>query len=137
LFSNRLVLTDQTFVDSKKLEKVEVSHSFRGRNLRGAALNRADLRKADFTGTILDEAKLDFAKLENAQFGCVLTGESLSGPCTFLRGVSLTAAEAMDGQRLFAGRFCVTDSLCGLAPRHARRMTAAYQSRWRWSQWSW
>ena len=40
LFSNRLVLTDQSFVDSEKLDKVEVSRSFRGRDLRGAVLNR-------------------------------------------------------------------------------------------------
>jgi uncharacterized protein YjbI with pentapeptide repeats len=65
LFSNRLVLTDQIFVDSEKLEKVEVSRSFRGRDLRGAVLNRADLRKADFTGAILDEAKLVHAKLQS------------------------------------------------------------------------
>jgi hypothetical protein len=37
-FSNRLVLTDQTFVDSEKLDKVEVSRSFRGGDLRGAVL---------------------------------------------------------------------------------------------------
>ncbi len=69
LFSNRLVLTDQSFVDSEKLEKVEVSRSFRGRDLRGAVLNRADLRKADFTGAILDSAKLDVAKLQKARLG--------------------------------------------------------------------
>jgi hypothetical protein len=44
-FSNRLVLTDQSFVDPDKLDKAEVSHSFRGRNLSYAVLNRADLRK--------------------------------------------------------------------------------------------
>jgi Pentapeptide repeats (8 copies) len=62
LFSNRLVLTDQSFVDPDKLEKIEVTHSFRGRDLRQAVLNRADLRKADFTGAILSGAKLENAK---------------------------------------------------------------------------
>ena len=47
LFSNRLVLTDQTFVDSEKLEKVEVSRSLRGRDLRGAVLNGAVSRKCN------------------------------------------------------------------------------------------
>ena len=44
-------------MDSEKLEKAEVSRSFRGSDLRGAVLNRADLRKADFTGAILDAAR--------------------------------------------------------------------------------
>ncbi len=53
-FSNRLVLTDQSFVDFDKIDKVEVSRSFRGRDLRQAVLSRADLRKADFTGAMLN-----------------------------------------------------------------------------------
>jgi hypothetical protein len=69
LFSNRLVPTDQSFVDSEKLDKVEVSRPFRGRDLRGAVLNRADLRKADFTGAMLDAAELKAANLQQARFG--------------------------------------------------------------------
>ena len=57
LFSDRLILTDESFVDIDKLAKIEVSHSFRGRDLREAVLNRADLRKADFTGAILIGAR--------------------------------------------------------------------------------
>src|SRR5262249_50292779 len=53
LFSNRLVLLDQRFVDPDKLDKTEISRSFRGRDLRRAMLNRSDLRKADFTGANL------------------------------------------------------------------------------------
>ena len=56
LFSNRLVLTDQSFVDPDKIDNIEVSHSFRGRDLSHAVLNRADLRKADFTGAMLNGA---------------------------------------------------------------------------------
>jgi uncharacterized protein YjbI with pentapeptide repeats len=97
LFSNRLVLSDQTFVDSEKVDKVEVSRSFRGRDLRGAVLNRADLRKVDFTGSILDEADLDNAKLEKAQFGCasrarLLKRFSAEESCTSLKGASLDGA---------------------------------------------
>jgi hypothetical protein len=32
LFSKRLVLTDQSLNDADKLDKIDVSHSFRGRN---------------------------------------------------------------------------------------------------------
>ena len=107
LFSNRLVLTDQTFVDSDKLEKVEISRSFRGKDLRGAVLNRADLRKVDFTGAILDNAKLDFAKLEKAQFGCASRGgeRSLEDPnnCTSLQGASLLNAQ-LQGASLFGAQ---------------------------------
>src|SRR5215831_14321746 len=60
VFSNRLVLTNQRFVvDPEKLEKITVSHFFRGRDLRLAVLNFADLRKADFTGAQLQGARLD------------------------------------------------------------------------------
>jgi hypothetical protein len=40
LFSNRLVLTDQSFVDPDELHNIEISHSFRGRDLSHAVLNR-------------------------------------------------------------------------------------------------
>jgi uncharacterized protein YjbI with pentapeptide repeats len=70
-FSNRLILTDQSFIsDPDKVDKVDVSRSFRGRDLRQAVLNRADLRKADFTGAILQGAQLQNAKLQKASFGC-------------------------------------------------------------------
>ena len=49
IFSNRLWLINQSVVvDPEKLDKITVSHSFRGRDLRSAVLYRADLRKADF-----------------------------------------------------------------------------------------
>jgi uncharacterized protein YjbI with pentapeptide repeats len=70
-FSNRLVVMDQSFVDPDKLDKVEVSRSFRGRDLRHAVLSGADLRKADFTGARLDSARFVSAKLQHANFGCV------------------------------------------------------------------
>jgi Pentapeptide repeats (8 copies) len=58
LFANRLVLTDQSFVvDPGKLDQVDVSRSFRGRDLNHAVLSRADLRKADFTGAIMNGAR--------------------------------------------------------------------------------
>ena len=38
-FSNRLVITDQSFVDVDKLDRIDVSYSFRGRDLRQAVLN--------------------------------------------------------------------------------------------------
>jgi Pentapeptide repeats (8 copies) len=62
-FSNRLVLTDQSFVDPDKPDKVDVSRSFRGRDLRFAVLSRADLRKADFTGARLNRAVLGMCHL--------------------------------------------------------------------------
>src|SRR5262249_32068796 len=43
VFSNRLVLTDQSFVDPEKLDKITVSRSFRGRDLSLAVLRRTDL----------------------------------------------------------------------------------------------
>jgi len=74
LFSNRLVLTDQSFVDPGKLDNIEVSHSFRGRDLSHAVLNRADLRKADFTGAMLNGALFLWSKLQEARFGCAERG---------------------------------------------------------------
>jgi hypothetical protein len=102
VFSSRLVLTDQSFVDPDKLDKVDVSHSFRGRDLRQAVLNGADLRKADFTGAMLNGARLERAKLGKALFGCARTGRetegyipggSLPAGCTWLQGASLEWAE--------------------------------------------
>ncbi len=98
LFSNRLILTDQIFVDPDKLDKTEVSHSFRGRDLRGVVLTRADLRKADFTGAMLNGANFDSAKLRNARFGCEATGArraSLLWPddgCAWLQDASFAEA---------------------------------------------
>jgi uncharacterized protein YjbI with pentapeptide repeats len=74
LFSNRLVLTDQSFVDPDKLDNIEISRSFRGRDLSHAVLNRADLRKADFTGAMLNRASFVGSKLQGAQFGCAERG---------------------------------------------------------------
>jgi uncharacterized protein YjbI with pentapeptide repeats len=104
LFSNRLVLTDQSFVEPDKLDKVDVSRSLRGRNLRQAVLNRADLRKADFTGAMLDGARFELAKLQSANFSCATTGKKTPDTkgqpprwwpddgCTSLRGATLFLA---------------------------------------------
>jgi uncharacterized protein YjbI with pentapeptide repeats len=68
VFSNRLVLTNQSFiVDPEKLDKITVSHFFRGRDLRLAVLNWTDLRKADFTGAQLQGASLEGAQLQGAR----------------------------------------------------------------------
>jgi uncharacterized protein YjbI with pentapeptide repeats len=102
LFSNRLVLTDQSFVDPEKLDKVNVSRSFRGRDLRQAVLNRADLRKADFTGAILDAAGLDGAKLQSAQFGCESNGPAqFDLGCTWLGQANLRGAQ-LEGANLYS-----------------------------------
>jgi uncharacterized protein YjbI with pentapeptide repeats len=74
LFSNRLVLTDQRLIDPDKLDKVEVTHSLRGRDLTAAVLNRTDLRKVDFTGAVMDNVRLLGAKLQQARFGCAVRG---------------------------------------------------------------
>src|SRR5262249_39606066 len=87
LFSNRLVLTDQRFVDPDTLDRFVVSHSFRGRDLRRAVFNGADLRKGDFTGAMLNGASFERAKLQNAQFGCA---NKLGADCTWLQGALLT-----------------------------------------------
>jgi uncharacterized protein YjbI with pentapeptide repeats len=93
-FSNRLVLTDQSFVDPDKFDKVDVSHSFRGRDLSYAVLSRADLRKADFTGATLSNAALSSAHLQNARFGCASTGnERQETGCAVLRGADLKSAQ--------------------------------------------
>jgi uncharacterized protein YjbI with pentapeptide repeats len=74
LFSNRLVLTDQRLIDPDKLDKVDVTHSLRGRDLTAAVLNRADLRKVDFTGAVMNHVRLLGAKLKQARFGCAVRG---------------------------------------------------------------
>ena len=51
-FSDRLVLTDQSFVDADKVEKVAITRSLRGRDLTQAVLNGSDLRKS----TSLDQS---------------------------------------------------------------------------------
>jgi Pentapeptide repeats (8 copies) len=93
VFSNRLVLTDQSFVvDPEKLDKITVSSSFRGRDLRLAVFYRADLRKADFTGAQLQGASLDGAQLQRASLdGAQLQGASLID--VQLQGANLTQAQ--------------------------------------------
>jgi uncharacterized protein YjbI with pentapeptide repeats len=119
VFSNRLVLTDQSFVvDPDKLEKVNISRSFRGRDLRQAVLSYADLRKADFSYATLNGADLGLAKLQNALFdhtrlqdvmaigvqlqGARLKDAQLQGAVLFgaeLQGIDLTNAQ-LQGARL-------------------------------------
>ena len=106
-FSNTLVLTDQTIVDIDKLDKVEVSRSFRGRDLRFAVFNRADLRKADLTGAVLDGAQFIGAKLNGAQFKCAKQERNLDWSergCTSLNGGRLFDAQLqganLEGARL-------------------------------------
>jgi uncharacterized protein YjbI with pentapeptide repeats len=95
VFSNRLVLNNQSVVDAEKLDKVVVSRSFRGRDLRLVVLARADLRKADFTGAQLQGASLDGAQLQGASFQhAELQSASLDG--AQLQGVSLDGAQLQD-----------------------------------------
>jgi uncharacterized protein YjbI with pentapeptide repeats len=91
LFSNRLVLTNQIFVDPDKLDKISVSVSLRGRDLKQAALDRADLRKGDFTGARLDGATLTGANLQDGEFGCAARAARELG-CTSLQGVNAVYA---------------------------------------------
>jgi uncharacterized protein YjbI with pentapeptide repeats len=100
LFSNYLVLTDQSFVDPHKPDEVKISHPFRGRDLRRAVLNRADLRKADFTGAMLNGASFEDAELEGAQFGCAQDwatrfdgGRWPDDGCTWLQGAFFLRAQ--------------------------------------------
>jgi uncharacterized protein YjbI with pentapeptide repeats len=108
LFSNRLVLTDQSFVDPDKLDNIEISRSFRGRDLSHAVLNRADLRKADFTGAMLNGASFVGSKLQDARFGCANRGTNTDTEtddkesagrrwpddgCTWLQGALLDLAD--------------------------------------------
>jgi len=116
LFSNRLVLADQSFVDPDKLDKVDVSRSFRGRDLRGAVLSGADLLKADFSGAMLNGVNFAFARLQSTRFDCAVPGfgsdpvphagqrvESRRWPessCTWLQGTHFHAAQ-LQGASLF------------------------------------
>jgi uncharacterized protein YjbI with pentapeptide repeats len=92
LFSDRLVLTDQSFVDPEKIERLEISRSFRGRDLRQAVLVNDDLRKADFTGAMLDGAQLNATKLQAARFGFGTVGETVH--YTSMRAASLVNVQA-------------------------------------------
>jgi uncharacterized protein YjbI with pentapeptide repeats len=118
LFSDRLVVTDQTIIDPDA--KADTGISLRGRDLRRAILSRTDLRKADFTGANLDQASIDSAKLEGAKFGCAAVpadkpdkkgGEFLTPDerwpldgCTWLRMANLSESQLQganfDGARL-------------------------------------
>jgi uncharacterized protein YjbI with pentapeptide repeats len=102
-FSNRLVLIDQSFVDLDQLEKKEVSHSFRGRDLTYAVLSRADLRKADFTGAKLNYATLRKTKLERAVFSCAETAGGVGQfGCVELRSADLSYARLQGAHLGFA-----------------------------------
>jgi uncharacterized protein YjbI with pentapeptide repeats len=92
-FSNRIVLPDQSFIDPDKLDKIDVSHSFQGRDLRRAILNRADLRKASFIGAELNGASFLGAKLQNARLGCP-SAETEPNPdsCAQLQGALFDSA---------------------------------------------
>jgi hypothetical protein len=106
LFSNRLVLTDQRLVDPDKLDKVEVTHSLRDRDLTGAVLNRADMRKVDFTGAMMAGAQLEGGKLQHAQFGCPAIGGGErfdTKGCTNLEGARLSFAQ-LQGATLAGAR---------------------------------
>jgi uncharacterized protein YjbI with pentapeptide repeats len=90
LFSNRLVLTHQSF---------DISLSFRGRDLSHAVLNGADLRKADFTGAMLNRAGFFESNLQDANFACayVETDKSTGrrwpdDGCTWLQGATFNLA---------------------------------------------
>jgi uncharacterized protein YjbI with pentapeptide repeats len=112
VFSNRLVLTNQSIVDLEKFDKITVSHRFRERDLRLAVLTFADLRKADFTGAQLQgaslfEARLQGASLVKAQLqGAWLYGAQLQGASLVkaqLQGASLDGAQ-LQGASLFEAR---------------------------------
>jgi len=97
-FSNVLVLTGQSFVDLDKLDKQEISHSFRGRDLSHVVLSEADVRKGDFSGANMNDAELVFAKLQNAQFGCARTGLGEALGCTQLKDANLLFAQLQGAQ---------------------------------------
>jgi uncharacterized protein YjbI with pentapeptide repeats len=97
-FSNVLVLTGQSFVDLDKLDKQQVSHSFRGRDLSHVVLSEADVRKSDFSGANMNEAVLVFAKLQNAHFGCARTGRGEALGCTQLKDANLLFAQLQGAQ---------------------------------------
>jgi len=132
LFSNRLVLTNQSFVDDQEVDKVEFTRSFRGRDLRQAVLNRVDLRKADFTGAMLNGASLDYAKLQEAKLGCGKPSIIYPTPkdCTWLQGASLIGTQMqgaeLDGARLEAANLS-SAKLQGAWLAHAQMQTATLQ----------
>jgi Pentapeptide repeats (8 copies) len=101
LFSNQLILTDQSFVDQDKLDKIDVNLSLRGRNLRQAVFNRSDLRKSDFTGAILDRASFTSTKLQNSTFWCASKDKHELG-CTSLKGSDLSFANLQGANMTFA-----------------------------------
>src|SRR5262245_42131615 len=93
VFSNRLVLIDQSFVlDPEKLDKIKVSHSFRKRDLRRAVLYNTDLRKADFTGAQLQGASLYEAQLQGASLNRAQLQGAFLGRAR-LQGASLDSAQ--------------------------------------------
>lgn len=91
LFSNRIIVTDQDFVDDEKIEKIalrernhepsadgsKIINSFRGRDLRGAVLDRADLRRSDFTAANLRDASLNGTQLSHSKFNCEFVSRSV------------------------------------------------------------
>src|SRR5262249_22690068 len=88
VFSNRLVLNNQSIVDPEKLDKITVSRSFRTRDLRLAVFQWVDLRKADFTAAQLEGATLDGVQLQGASLdGAQLQGARLED--AELQGASL------------------------------------------------
>jgi uncharacterized protein YjbI with pentapeptide repeats len=98
VLANRIVLTDQSFVDPEKLDKVEVTRSFRDRDLRGAILSRADLRKSDFTGANLRSVNFNEANLQGARFDCRRSRNEMEDypedACANLQGAFLNGAKA-------------------------------------------
>jgi uncharacterized protein YjbI with pentapeptide repeats len=122
LFSNRLVLTDQRLIDPDKLDKVDVTHSLRGRDLTAAVLNRADLRKVDFTGAVMNHVRLLGAKLK--QFvGAKLQGAKFD--YAWLQGANLTFAR-LQGASLYRAALQGAQ-LYGAQMRGARLDTAELQ----------
>jgi uncharacterized protein YjbI with pentapeptide repeats len=101
LLSNRLILTNQIFVDREKLATTETSRQLRGRDLRGAIFVGTDLRKIDFTGSTLEEADFSNAKLQQARFDCASVGvedtqsifKGMKEVCSDLRGAKFDYAE--------------------------------------------
>jgi uncharacterized protein YjbI with pentapeptide repeats len=116
-FSNRIVLPNQSFVDAEKLDKIDVSHSFQGRDLRRAVLNGADLRKASFIGAALNRASFLGAKLQNARLGCPgAEAEPNPGSCAQLQGAHFDSSNmqgaVLTGAQL-QGAYLITADLQG------------------------
>jgi hypothetical protein len=139
-FSNRLVLTNQSFViDPEKLDKITVSHRFRGRDLRLAVLYLTDLRKADFTGAQLQgamlwSAQLQGARLDDAQLqGAMLLRAQLQG--ARLDNAQLQGARLDDAQlqgASLAGAELQGAWLWGAQLQGARLDDAQLQGAWLW-----